>query len=596
MHLTDADLLGDLGLRHVVEETQLDDRAVHARAGRRAAVRAARGARRGRSWVVRPEATLERRWRRHCRPGVASSDDDRYAPPTSIASSTSSSLTPSSAATSGHPGRSIEALRQLVDHVAEPQVQLLGAARHPDRPRLVAEVALQLAFDGCRSRTSRTRGCDRDRSARPLSACRGTRPASRSSNGSPRFAKRRARCDASDLCASISSLRSRRLTGCAGTRRTSRGALRASSGDSAMSGCGQPPRAGEVSVPVSMVSSYSSTTAARICAVRFQSPGRTRPPPGRGLRCGGIILHAERDVEVAVERLVEHQAGELVDRDPQILDFLDVESEVVGDTRRCQSHDTDVLQEGGDRDPDGFAGSIDALLQRPPFRLWRPRGANRPTRPAIGQTRRVENTRARGIETLRSVPLRGARWRSARFRPLGGRVAPAHREMARPSGPCLWKGSERGRDYGTGNGGDPQRAFGARVRDPRELDASNVDDVLARVSESVPNEAPGLVLDLTQTDYLDSAGVRILFDLASGCARAVRSFASRCPPASPGGCSSLPRSWTSCRSTTTSRWPPSCCEPALSSDRSEAGGSVTDRGSTRHRAVWTMPWPAKRPH
>jgi anti-anti-sigma factor len=47
-----------------------------------------------------------------------------------------------------------------------------------------------------------------------------------------------------------------------------------------------------------------------------------------------------------------------------------------------------------------------------------------------------------------------------------------------------------------------------------ELDASNVEGVLERVIGSVANEAPGLVLDLSNTNYLDSAGVRILFEIA----------------------------------------------------------------------------------
>ena len=47
-----------------------------------------------------------------------------------------------------------------------------------------------------------------------------------------------------------------------------------------------------------------------------------------------------------------------------------------------------------------------------------------------------------------------------------------------------------------------------------ELDASNVDHVLEHVVGSVANEAPGMVLDLGHTSYLDSAGVRILFELA----------------------------------------------------------------------------------
>ncbi len=47
-----------------------------------------------------------------------------------------------------------------------------------------------------------------------------------------------------------------------------------------------------------------------------------------------------------------------------------------------------------------------------------------------------------------------------------------------------------------------------------QLDASNVDDVLERVVGSVKSDAVGLVLDLLHTSYLDSAGVRILFELA----------------------------------------------------------------------------------
>jgi anti-anti-sigma factor len=47
-----------------------------------------------------------------------------------------------------------------------------------------------------------------------------------------------------------------------------------------------------------------------------------------------------------------------------------------------------------------------------------------------------------------------------------------------------------------------------------ELDASNVDDARGRLVNSVAADAPGLVLDLGPTMYLDSAGVRILFELA----------------------------------------------------------------------------------
>jgi anti-anti-sigma factor len=47
-----------------------------------------------------------------------------------------------------------------------------------------------------------------------------------------------------------------------------------------------------------------------------------------------------------------------------------------------------------------------------------------------------------------------------------------------------------------------------------EIDASNVDSVFAQMVECAPSESRGLVLDLSQTKYLDSAAVRILFELA----------------------------------------------------------------------------------
>lgn len=47
-----------------------------------------------------------------------------------------------------------------------------------------------------------------------------------------------------------------------------------------------------------------------------------------------------------------------------------------------------------------------------------------------------------------------------------------------------------------------------------ELDASNVENVREQILEAATSEAPGMVIDLTETTYLDSAGVRILFELA----------------------------------------------------------------------------------
>ncbi|HEX4717991.1 MAG TPA: STAS domain-containing protein, partial [Thermoleophilaceae bacterium] len=41
----------------------------------------------------------------------------------------------------------------------------------------------------------------------------------------------------------------------------------------------------------------------------------------------------------------------------------------------------------------------------------------------------------------------------------------------------------------------------------------------ARLKEAVPNSAIGLVLDLSETSYLDSSGVHLIFDLASALRR-----------------------------------------------------------------------------
>jgi anti-sigma B factor antagonist len=52
-----------------------------------------------------------------------------------------------------------------------------------------------------------------------------------------------------------------------------------------------------------------------------------------------------------------------------------------------------------------------------------------------------------------------------------------------------------------------------------ELDASNAAGFTARLKESVPNSAIGLVLDLSATSYLDSSGVHLIFDLAGALRR-----------------------------------------------------------------------------
>jgi anti-anti-sigma factor len=47
-----------------------------------------------------------------------------------------------------------------------------------------------------------------------------------------------------------------------------------------------------------------------------------------------------------------------------------------------------------------------------------------------------------------------------------------------------------------------------------EIDLSNAGQVGREVIEAVPHDGSGVVLDLTATTYLDSSGIRLLFDLA----------------------------------------------------------------------------------
>ncbi|TMI76991.1 MAG: STAS domain-containing protein [Bacillati bacterium ANGP1] len=47
-----------------------------------------------------------------------------------------------------------------------------------------------------------------------------------------------------------------------------------------------------------------------------------------------------------------------------------------------------------------------------------------------------------------------------------------------------------------------------------EIDLANVADCRAQLIAVVPNTAPGLVVDLSQTTYLDSRGVHLILELA----------------------------------------------------------------------------------
>src|SRR2546423_15471292 len=47
-----------------------------------------------------------------------------------------------------------------------------------------------------------------------------------------------------------------------------------------------------------------------------------------------------------------------------------------------------------------------------------------------------------------------------------------------------------------------------------EIDLSNSEALSADILPSVPHDGQGMVLDLTHATYLDSSGIRFLFDLA----------------------------------------------------------------------------------
>jgi anti-anti-sigma factor len=46
-----------------------------------------------------------------------------------------------------------------------------------------------------------------------------------------------------------------------------------------------------------------------------------------------------------------------------------------------------------------------------------------------------------------------------------------------------------------------------------EIDMSNADGLANAISNQIPNDATGAVLDLTGTDYLDSGGIHMLYRL-----------------------------------------------------------------------------------
>jgi anti-anti-sigma factor len=130
-------------------------------------------------------------------------------------------------------------------------------------------------------------------------------------------------------------------------------------------------------------------------------------------------------------------------------------------------------------------------------------------------------------ESVEVVVRDAGRWRpkedphGGRGLSLIGRLMDDFELRRRPFGTEVWmRRSFRGKDWSVSTQRELVRLEFATHRDipvcdiAGELDASNVDDVLARVLAAISNDQPGVVLDLTTTTYLDSAGVRMLFELA----------------------------------------------------------------------------------
>jgi anti-sigma B factor antagonist/stage II sporulation protein AA (anti-sigma F factor antagonist) len=59
-----------------------------------------------------------------------------------------------------------------------------------------------------------------------------------------------------------------------------------------------------------------------------------------------------------------------------------------------------------------------------------------------------------------------------------------------------------------------QHAAGPVICVRGEIDLSNSDALRGDILSAVPRDGQGIVLDLTNTTYLDSSGVRLLFELA----------------------------------------------------------------------------------
>jgi anti-anti-sigma factor len=70
------------------------------------------------------------------------------------------------------------------------------------------------------------------------------------------------------------------------------------------------------------------------------------------------------------------------------------------------------------------------------------------------------------------------------------------------------------------------------VRLSGEIDSSNSAELRTAITEATPNDAHGVVLDLTSVDYLDSAGIHLLFRLRESLRARSQGLRVVVPPAS----------------------------------------------------------------
>ena len=66
-----------------------------------------------------------------------------------------------------------------------------------------------------------------------------------------------------------------------------------------------------------------------------------------------------------------------------------------------------------------------------------------------------------------------------------------------------------------------------------EVDMSNAEEVGARVVGATPNEAQGVILDLSGVDYLDSAGIYVIYGMRASLQARGQVLILVIPPTSP---------------------------------------------------------------